>query len=121
MIFMWFGSLDGRKAVHRRGLRSCTRAGAGTGGARGFRQALGALRGTRPRTHRSKSSAAQINLFGAALTALRQAKAAEQNGGSALVLLASLVTQGDVIEQSSLGGEPGLAQRDQSAEGLPRS
>jgi hypothetical protein len=33
------------------------------------------------RAHRCKSSAAQINLFGAALTALRWAKAAEQNGG----------------------------------------
>jgi DNA primase large subunit len=33
------------------------------------------------RAHRCKSSAAQNNLFGAALTALRRAKAAEQNGG----------------------------------------
>jgi len=32
------------------------------------------------RAHRYKSSAAQINLFGAALTTLWQAKAAEQNG-----------------------------------------
>jgi hypothetical protein len=33
------------------------------------------------RAHRCKSCAAQINLFGAALTALRQVKGAEQNGG----------------------------------------
>jgi hypothetical protein len=33
------------------------------------------------RAHRYESSAAPINLFGAALTTLRQAKAAEQNGG----------------------------------------
>jgi hypothetical protein len=31
------------------------------------------------RARRRKSSAAQINLFGAALTALRQTKAADQN------------------------------------------
>jgi hypothetical protein len=43
------------------------------------RQTLGALG---RRTHRCKSSAAQINLFGAALTAPQQAKPAEQNGGS---------------------------------------
>jgi hypothetical protein len=34
------------------------------------------------RARRRKSSAARVNLFGAALTALRQAKAADQNGGS---------------------------------------
>jgi len=44
---MCFDSLGGRKAAHSRGPRSCTRAGAGTGGARGFRPALGALRGVR--------------------------------------------------------------------------
>jgi len=32
------------------------------------------------RAHRCKSCATQINLSGAALTALRQAKATEQNG-----------------------------------------
>src|SRR5215469_284457 len=73
---MWFGSLDGRKAVHRRGLRSCTRAGAGTGGARGFRHGSVHYESFDRRAHRCKSSAVQINLFGAALTALRQAKAA---------------------------------------------
>ena len=36
------------------------------------------------RAHGCKSSAAQINLFGVALTALRQAKAAEQNEASLL-------------------------------------
>ena len=38
------------------------------------------------RARRCKFSAAQINLFGAALTALRQAKAADQNGGYARAL-----------------------------------
>ena len=47
MTLMWFDSLGGRKAAHRRGLQSCTRAGAATGGARGLRPALGALRGIR--------------------------------------------------------------------------
>jgi hypothetical protein len=44
------------------------------------------------RAHRCKSSAAQINVFGAALTAPRQAKAAKQNGGSARGYPAGLVS-----------------------------
>src|SRR5215469_9343080 len=71
---MCFDSLGGRKAAHTRGPRSCTRADAGTGGARGFRAVLGAYEAFDCRAHRCKSCATQTNLFGAALTVLRQGK-----------------------------------------------
>jgi hypothetical protein len=83
MTLMWSGSLGGVRQFIGEDYESCTRAGAGTGGARRFRQALVHYEAFDRRAHRCKSSAAQINLFGAALTALRQAKAAEQNGGTA--------------------------------------
>jgi hypothetical protein len=52
------------------------------------------------RAHRCKSTTAQINLFGAALTALRQAKAAEQNGGD--VCLANAPAQSICTPASQL-------------------
>jgi hypothetical protein len=53
MTFMCFDSLAGRRLVHYEAFDR--------------------------RAHRCKSSAAQINMSGAVSTALRQAKAAEQN------------------------------------------
>ena len=77
MTFMWSGSLDGVRQVRGEDYAAAP--------VPAQAQAVLADSGRRSvhyealdrRAHRCKSSAAQINLFGAALTALRQAKAAE--------------------------------------------
>src|SRR5215472_8161940 len=56
MTFMWFDSLDGRKAVHRRGVRSAPVPAQAQAVLADFRQVLGAVPGTRPPAHRRKSS-----------------------------------------------------------------
>jgi hypothetical protein len=77
---MCFDSLDGRKAVHGRGVRSCAVPAQAQPVLADFGRRSVHCEAFDRRAHRCKSSAVPINLFGAVPTALRQAKAAEQNG-----------------------------------------
>ena len=82
MTFTCLDGLDGRKAVHGRGARSCTVPAQAQPVLADFGRRSVHYEAFDRRAHRCKSSAVQIDLFGAVLTALRQAKAAAPNGGS---------------------------------------
>jgi hypothetical protein len=101
MTFMWFDSLDGVRQFIGEDYEAApvpaqAQAVLADSGRRSVRyEALGL------RAHRCKSSAAQISLSGAALTALRRAKAAEQNGGSARDLAPKAFTERDRARQQA--------------------
>jgi hypothetical protein len=81
MTFMWLDSLDGRKAVHRRGLRSGSRASAGQAVLADFDRRSVRYEAFHRRAHRCKSSAAQINLICIRLSRESITGRVDQNGG----------------------------------------